>query len=634
MSHSSSDSSLRALFLRNLRGSTALTRGFIGGTVFAGMAFATAVAVQGARGPAAAPPGNADGQPVDQGSSAPNLDPLSVLCHTATAPGIGLFRLAQATEVSPGAREVAQPAPDYVDTEPPLYDGLGTITYRITTANSDAQRYFDQGLRLAYGFNHLEAQRAFRKAQKLDPGCAMCFWGEALVLGPNINLPMMPEAVAPAYAAAAKARALAATASPREQALIEALAARYGQDPKADRAALDRAYAAAMAQVADRFADDNEILTLYAESVMDISPWDYWEAGGAAPHPHSAPIVPTLERVLARDPAHVGAIHLYIHAVEASDRPERAEGYADRLRGAVPGAGHLVHMPSHIYFRLGRYLDALADNKTAAAVDEKYLAESKAPPGVYSLGYYPHNVHFVIATAQMSGDGPTVIAAAEKLRGLIPDEVAKGIALLQPIKAAPYFAHAAFGTPEVTLALPDPGDAVPYVKAMWRYARGIAYVKRGELDAALGEARALEALEGADFTVMNAAGVPAKDVVRLARELVGGRIGQARGERDAAISAFERAAAIQDRLPYMEPPYWYYPVRQTLAAALLQAGRADQAEEQFFLALRRAPNSGWATYGLAEVARARGDIAEAKRLDGDLAKMWIGDRTLLTLSAL
>jgi tetratricopeptide (TPR) repeat protein len=602
--------------------------------VLAGMTFVTAVAVQGARVPADVPPNDAAASVADRASPAPDFDPLAVLCRTATARGIGLYRLAQATEVSPGAREAAQPAPDYVDTDPPLYDGLGTITYPITTRNADAQRYFDQGLRLAYGFNHLEAQRAFRKAQKLDPACAMCFWGEALVLGPNINLPMMPEAVAPAYAAAAKARALAATASPREQALIEALAARYAEDPKADRAALDRAYAGAMARVVDRFADDTEILTLYAESVMDISPWDYWQPGGEAPHPHSAPIVPTLERVLTRDPTHVGAIHLYIHAVEASDRPERAELFADRLRGAVPGAGHLVHMPSHIYFRLGRYLDALHDNKIAAAVDEKYLAESKVPPGVYSLGYYPHNVHFVLANAQMSGDGPTVIAAAEKLRGLIPDEAAKGIALLQPIKAAPYFAHATFGTPDATLTLPDPGDAVPYVKAMWRYARGIAQVKRGDFAAAVNEARGLETLEGADFAVMNAAGIPAKDVVRLAREVVEGRIAQARGDRAAAIASFERAAEIQDGLPYMEPPYWYYPVRQSLAAALLQAGQLDRAEEQFFHALRRAPNSGWATFGLAEVARARGQADEARRLDGDLAKMWIGDRALLTLSAL
>ena len=248
----------------------------------------------------------------------------------------------------------------------------------------------------------------------------MCFWGEALVLGPNINMPMQEDAVAPAYAAARKAQALAAKATPREQALIAALATRYTQDAKADRAPLDAAYAAAMGKVANEFPDDDDIAVLYAEAVMDVSPWNYWEPGGVSPIRRAATIVPTLERVLARHPDHFGAIHYYIHAVEASDRPQRAEPYADRMRGAVPGAGHLVHMPSHIYYRVGRYLDALADNKTASAVDETYLDVTKAPMGVYRLGYYPHNVHFTMASAQMSGDGATVIAAAEKLRGHHP----------------------------------------------------------------------------------------------------------------------------------------------------------------------------------------------------------------------
>src|SRR5262249_49206368 len=279
---------------------------------------------------------------------------------------------------------------------------------------------------------------------------------------------MQDDAVAPAFAAVEKARALAAGASPREQALIAVLAKRYAPDPKADRAALDAAYAAAMGKLEADFPDDAEIAVLHAEAGMDLSPWNYWQPGGREPNPQSAPIVPTLERVLAAHPDHPGAIHFYIHAVEASDRPQRAEPYADRLRGAIPSAGHLVHMPSHIYYRVGRYLDALGDNKIAATVDEKYLSDTNAPMGVYRLGYYPHNVHFVLASAQMAGDGATVIAAAEKLRGLIPDEVARGIALVHPIKAAPYFAHAQFSAPDTILALPDPGDAIPYVKAMWR----------------------------------------------------------------------------------------------------------------------------------------------------------------------
>src|SRR5215510_11359907 len=367
------------------------------------------------------------------------------ICHTPAAVERThtVLRLAQTrTEVPPTEMQAATPAPDFANSEPPLWEGLGSITYKISTSSAEAQTYFHQGLRLAYAFNHGEAQRAFRKAQKLDPSCAMCFWGEALVLGPNINLPMQGDAVGPAFTAAQVALALSSNANQREQALIAALATRYTQDPKADRTPLDAAYAAAMEKVAADFPDDNEIALLYAEALMDLSPWNYWQPGGHEPNPQSAPIVPTLERVLAKDPNHSGAIHFYIHAVEASDRPQRAEPFADRLRGAIPNAGHLVHMPSHIYYRVGRYLDALADNKIATTVDEKYLADTNAPMGVYRLGYYPHNVHFVLASAQMAGDGATVVAAAEKLRGLIPDEVARGIAMVHPVKAAPYFAHA------------------------------------------------------------------------------------------------------------------------------------------------------------------------------------------------
>jgi tetratricopeptide (TPR) repeat protein len=560
------------------------------------------------------------------------------ICHmpAAAETARGLLRLAQTrTEVPPAEIKAATPAPAFADSEPPLWDGLGSLTYKITTASGEAQAYFDQGLRLAYAFNHGEAQRAFRKAQKLDPNCAMCFWGEALVLGPNINLPMQDDAIAPAFAATEKARALNANASPREQALIAALATRYAADPKADRAQLDAAYAAAMADVASKFPDDNDIAALYAEAVMDVSPWNYWQPGGVEPNPQSVPIVPTLERVLANDPNHAGAIHLYIHAVEASDRPQRAERYADRLRGAIPGAGHLVHMPSHIYYRIGRYLDALADNKTAAAVDEKYLGETNAPMGVYRLGYYPHNVHFVLAAAQMAGDGPTVIAAAEKLRGLIPQEVARGIAIAHPVMAAPYFAHAQFGTPETILALPDPGDGIAYAKGIWRYARGIAYVAQRNFDAAAAEANAIAALaREADFSLLKASGVPAQEVMTLAQAVIQGRIVQTQGNFTAALEQFQEAAAIQDRLLYMEPPYWYYPVRQTLAAVLLQAGRLPEAEEQFVRALKRAPANGWSYYGLSQVYKARGDAAAAAQAEAELAKTWIGDRSVLQLGNL
>jgi tetratricopeptide (TPR) repeat protein len=566
----------------------------------------------------------------------PFAGPDVPVCHTPAATGSPniILRLAQ-TEVPRAEMSAAGSAPAFAETEPPLWTGLGPITYKITTANERAQAYFDQGLRLAYAFNHGEAQRAFRTAQKLDPDCAMCFWGEALVLGPNINLPMQEDAIAPAYAAAQKAKALAGKAGPREQALIGALAARYGNDPKAARAPFDAAYAAEMAKVATQFSDDDEIATLYAEAVMDLSPWNYWKPGGREPNPQSVPIVPTLERVLARNPNHPGAIHFYIHAVEASDRPKRAEPYADRLRGAIPGAGHLVHMPSHIYYRVGRYLDALEDNKTAVKVDEKYLADTNAPMGVYRLGYYPHNVHFVMASAQMAGDGQTVIAAAQKLSELIPDEAARGIAMVQPVKAAPYFAHAQFSTPETILALPDPGDAIPYVKAMWLYTRGVALAARRDFAGAAAAANAIETLERtADFKLLKDSNVPAQEVLRIARTLILARVAQAKGDKRTAVVLFERAAALQDALPYTEPPYWYYPIRQSLAAALLQAGRYAEAERQFQRALSRAPANGWSYYGLAQLHKSRGNTAAARKAEADLARIWIGDRRLLQISNL
>src|SRR5215470_6512581 len=547
-----------------------------------------------------------------------------------------VLRLAQTrTEVPPTEMKAAVPAPAFADSDPPLWDGLGFVTYKISTSSAEAQAYFDQGLRLAYAFNHGEAQRAFRKAQKLDPSCAMCFWGEALVLGPNINLPMQEDAVGPAFTAAQRALALSTNASPREQALIVALARRYTQDPKADRAPLDAAYAETMGKLAADFPDDNEIALLYAEAVMDLSPWNYWQPGGHEPNPQSVPIVPTLERVLANEPNHPGAIHFYIHAVEASDRPQRAEPHADRLRGAIPNAGHLVHMPSHIYYRVGRYLDALADNKIAATVDEKYLADTNAPMGVYRLGYYPHNVHFVLAAAQMAGDGATVIAAAEKLRGLIPEDIARGIAMVHPVMAAPYFAHAQFSTPETILALPDPGDGIPYAKGIWRYARGIAYAAQRKFDAATSEADAIAALaREADFSLLKASSVPGQDVLKLAHVVIRGRVAQAQGNFTVAIEHFQEAAALQDRLPYTEPPYWYYPVRQTLAAVLLQAGRLAEAEDQFLRALKRAPANGWSYYGLSQVYKARGNAAASAKAEAELAKTWMGDRGILQVGSL
>lgn len=292
------------------------------------------------------------------------------------------------TELKPFPTEGAQVSARHLDEKPPLWDNLGSVTFPVTTTDPQAQQYFDQGLRLAYAFNHAEAHRAFRAARRLDPDCALCYWGEALVLGPNINAPMEDKALAPALAALEQAQAKAGGASAKEQALIAALGKRYSEDPKSVRAALDAAYAEAMGEVAARFADDAQIAVLYAEALMDLQPWDYWAVGGVQPKGRTAEILALLEGVLAKNPDHPGAIHYYIHMVEASSKPERAEAYARRLPSAMPGAGHLVHMPFHVLYRIGKYQDALAANKAAVAADEAYLAEA-APEGLYPQAYYP-----------------------------------------------------------------------------------------------------------------------------------------------------------------------------------------------------------------------------------------------------
>lgn len=534
------------------------------------------------------------------------------------------FTLASArTEVGPFATD-APAAVDAPAGPPPLWDRLGDLHFKISTASPAAQRYFDQGLRLAYAFNHAEAARAFRHAQTLDPHCALCHWGEALVLGPNINAPMASSAGAPAVAALRRAQALAATATARERDLVAALAHRYSDDPQVERAALDAAYAEAIARVAARYPEDADIAVLHAEALMDLSPWDYWEAAGARPKGRTAEIVALLEKTLQRHPDHPGAIHYYIHMVEASDRPERALPHADRLGELVPGAGHLVHMPFHIYFRLGRYGDAVEANRRAVAADEAYIDEAQ-PQGIYPLAYYPHNVHSLMTSAQMAGDGKSAVSAAQKLAGVVSEDAGRSIAWVQPILVAPYFAHAQFSAPATTLALPDPGDRLPYVRAMWQYARGVAYALRGEHAAADKAVAAMGALaQDSDFSALIAGGVPAPEVIRLARHVVRGRIAQSRGDHPRAIAEFRQAVAIQDAIAYSEPPYWYYPVRQSLGAALLAAGRLDEAETAFRQSLLRTPNNGWALHGLVSTYRRQGKPREAAAARAQFSRAWAG----------
>ena len=508
--------------------------------------------------------------------------------------------------------------------EVPLFRNLGSLAFDAGTRVSQAQAYFNQGMRLAFGFNHAEAQRAFQAAQRLDARCAMCFWGEALVLGPNINAPMEPEANPPALAALARATELKATARARDRALIEALAQRYSADPKAERPALDAAYADAMKDVAARFPDDDTVQALYAEAAMDTQPWDYWEAAGAQPKGRGAEIVRALETVLQRNPSHPGAIHLYIHAIEASTHPEKALPYANRLAALVPGAGHLVHMPAHIYYRVGMYRESLAANQRAIGVDEAYFKGSPSDP-LYRAAYYPHNIHFLMVSAQMGGDGKTAIDAAEKLDAAVPDEVVKMFAALQPVKASPFTTRAQFSDADTILKLKAPPDDLVLVKTMYHYARAVAFASRKDAGGARGEIEAIGKIEReADFKPFEPWGVPAKEIVQTARLVAEGRLADAGGDLDAAATAYERAIAIADALSYTEPPYWYYPVRQSLGSVRLRQGRLDDAEKAFRESLARVRNSGWALAGLVEVAKKRGDLKAEQTARAAFQRAWFG----------
>lgn len=558
--------------------------------------------------------------------SGPAFDPLldgGGLCRPGVAGRPVLLQALLAAAAKSETQPFQPAAMKAAGGDVPLYGDLGAMTFKLGRASPRVQAYFDQGLRLAFAFNHAEAQRAFQAAQKLDPSCAMCFWGEALILGPNINVPMQPEAVAPAWAALQRAAALKRQLPAREKALVEALQVRYLPEQPADRAPLDAAYADAMTRVAAQFPGDDLIQTLHAEASMDTQPWDYWEAGGATPKGRTADVVAALETVLKRNPNHAGAIHLYIHAVEASTAPERALAPARRLAALMPGAGHIVHMPGHIYYRVGLYRESLEINRRAIAVDEAYFAKSPSDP-LYRSAYYPHNIHFLMVSAQMGGDGRTAVESAAKLDASMPVDVVKAFAIMQPVKAAPYTTHAQFSAPEAILALPAPAEDLLLVRVMYHYARAVAHAQRKDAAAAGQEIAALTTLEAADFSAFDAWGIPAKAIAQTARLVAAGRLADAQGDLNSAAAAFEQAVAIEDGLAYTEPPYWYYPVRQSLGAVKLRQGKLDEAEAALRDSLARVRNNGWALAALAEVYKRKGDATAEKSARQALSKAWFG----------
>jgi tetratricopeptide (TPR) repeat protein len=505
----------------------------------------------------------------------------------------------------------------------PLFENLGSYSHSISTRIPQAQRYFDQGLILSYGFNHAEALRSFQQAAELDRTCAMCHWGMAYVLGPNINAAMEEGAVPTAWEAIQQAIALSKYASPKERAYIAALATRYTAEPVEDRSALNLAYANAMRQVAQQYPNDPDAVTLFAEALMDTTPWDYWAEDGT-PKPEGAEIIATLESVLQRHPNHLGALHLYIHAVEA-ERPELAAAAADRLRDLNINTGHLIHMPGHIYIRVGRYHDAVIANQQAAAADAHY-AHQHDPEGTYPVAYMPHNHHFLWSAAVMSGQRDVALQAARDTAALVDQSLIReaGYGTLQHYAMIPLYTYVKFSIWDEILAQPAPAEDLVYPAGVWHFARGMAYTAKGQLQQAGEELEALQAiatspaLEGVTIWDINTTA----HLLEIGSEVLAGELAAKQGNFEAAITHLQKGVELEDSLNYDEPAPWYSPVRQTLGSVLLQANRPALAERAYREDLSEYPENGWSLYGLSQSLRAQGKTREAQQVQTRFEQAW------------
>lgn len=535
----------------------------------------------------------------------------------------GILLLAILGGCTNGVERVAGDAPeDYVKTAP-LFEGMGDHTHPITTDVRLAQTYFDQGMALAWGFNHAEAARSFREAQKLDPDAPMPYWGEAWVLGPNINAPMPEENIEPAWQAVQKALKYAGRGRADEQAYIQAMAKRYRATPVEDRSSLDRAYADAMMGVVEAFPADMDARALLAEALMDTNPWDYWHDDGT-PKPGTEIILEHLETVLDTHPNHAAAAHLYIHAVEAK-YPERAEPAADRLGSLIPGAGHLVHMPSHIYIRVGRYADATEANEQAILVDNDYVTQCHAQ-GLYPLAYKPHNHHFLWYAAAMEGRSQRSIEAARHVAHHVDGEMMRqpGMGTLQHFHILPVYALARFGQWQDILNYPRPAEDLPYPIGAWQFARGLAHTRLGQMDqakASLAEIQDIlerDAVAGVMIWETNSTG----HILRIAEAVLSGEIAAVEGDYDQAAIALRRGVALEDDLIYEEPSSWYAPVRQHLGQILLDADRPLEAEAVFRQDLAIYPDNGWSLHGLAAALRQQGETEEAAAASAQYDLAW------------
>jgi tetratricopeptide (TPR) repeat protein len=513
----------------------------------------------------------------------------------------------------------------------PRFDGLGRHHHPITTKWELAQRYFDQGLTLCFNFNHAEAIRSFEAAAIVDTNCAMAWWGVAFAHGPNINAPMFEEATPKAWDALQKAMALKSNATAQERDYIDALAKRYVKEPLTNRATLDVAFADAMRGLAKKYPGDLDAQTLFAESLMDTSPWRYWEEN-LTPKPSAKEAIAVIESVLARVPSHAGAAHLYIHLVEAGPNPQKAEPSADRIGKLTPKAGHLVHMASHIYVRVGRYHDASTVNERAIGVDEGYMKKSK-PTGVYPGGYYPHNVHFLWYATDLEGRSRDSIAAAKKVSQYTLDLRCGAIEGPRQ-RYLPLLAYSRFGKWGEILSSPLPATEFPFDRAMAHYARGIALAAQGEVRGAQDELAAFKKLQDSEAVkVLDNPYFPGTKILAVAEPMLAGKIAGAGKVNDEWVKQMRAAVKAEQELSYMEPPYWHYAAKLSLGAALLKTGQAAEAEKVFRETLQKdLPANGWPLFGLEQSLRAQRKDAEAKAVAKEIRNAWKHADTKLNLS--
>jgi tetratricopeptide (TPR) repeat protein len=514
-----------------------------------------------------------------------------------------------------------QPTTSQATAVTPLYDNLGTLEHRITTRSPTAQQYFNQGLRLVYAFNHDEAIKSFKEGLKHDSTCAMCYWGVAYALGPNINLPMDTSAALPAYDAAQKALKYSSSTTPKERAYIEALAKRYSSDPPANRAPLDSAWAKAIGAVSRRFPGDDDAAALYGEALMDLRPWNYWTNSGMPKAPSTLEAVRVLEPVVKRNGYHPGACHYYIHAIEASNQAHKAVPCARRLAGLMPGAGHLVHMPTHIYIKLGQWDLAAEGNTHAVHSDEQFISERR-PTGVYPMGYYPHNFHVMWYALNMLGRSEDAIEAAKNIEEKVPHEVVKQVPPFEYFTPTLLYTFARFSRWDDILRQPAPPKNLRYTTGIWHYTRGLAYAAKGKLDSAAVERDRLAAIEAATPAEQMLNLNPAKPVLVIALAHLSGEMAAKQGRTDEAASQLRKAIAGEDELTYAEPPEWYLPMRQRLGAVLLEANRPVQAEKAFREDLVQRPENGWSLHGLAQSLRAQGRTREAAKVEERFRTAW------------